>query len=228
MTRHRRPSTSMLLLALSGLLLLPTLSAAQTYDSADSTPAATSLAPGSARPGWTLSAGLGGASLDLDDSVTDRLDPLGFTLTERGSGVDFAVGYSFSDQLSLDLRLSGRSLGTGRDDIDANFAQFMLEVSAPLQPRARVTPYVTGGVGAAALILMGDEIDDRALDAGQLSFGGGLEVRLSARFALDLHYRAGVLSFQNENVDLAQGDETIEIEGQGISHSWGLRTVFSF
>lgn len=188
-----------------------------------------STRPGAARPGWYLGLATGGAALSLDDAVEERFADLDLDLSRTGTGGGIFVGYSFSNRLNLELRVSGREFSTGRDDIDAHYGELVLEVVAPLLPEARVSPYLAGSMGGAGLGFEGRGIEDRTLVAVQAGFGGGVEVHLSRRFALDFQYRVAVQRYEDEVLELEDGsEETLDFDGSGVSQLWGMRVVFSF
>jgi opacity protein-like surface antigen len=208
---------------LTALLLVPGLVHAQdgTTDDANR--------PGAKRPGFYLAADIGGAAYSLDDAIGDRLDEDVIDLSDSGNGFGLALGYSWRNEFALELQAFGAALSTGNTDIDAGLGQFDLAFRAPLLPRSRLAPYLEAHLGGTVLGLEGDGINDRAVFGGTTGVGGGLEVHLGRRWALDFGYRFSLVSFQEETIERADGgDEDFEIDGTGHVHRLVLRTVFSF
>lgn len=181
-----------------------------------------------ARPGFYTALEFGSVAYSLDDKVEDRLGELGLNLSDEGNGGGLAVGYLFDRDFALELGFTGRDLSTGDPAIDAALVQLNVEVIAPLKPGMRVSPYVAGQLGATVIGFQGDRVQDRAFVGASMGLGGGVGVQLSDHFGLDFSYRASVVDFKEESLEVDGGTETIDLEGSGRIHSWGMRVVYSF
>lgn len=163
----------------------------------------------------------GGAALDLDDEVAARFEDLQIDLASTGSRAALALGWSWSDQLTLELGLGGGPLATGDPEIDAALGVLALELIVPLRPNERVAPYLAGHLGGAVLSLDGDA---RRLGGGAMGVGTGVEIRVARHWAFDFGYRFSVVDFERERVD---GRE-LDLDGSGRVQRWGVRTVWRF
>lgn len=219
----KTPKATHLLILLALLTVVPGLALAQDE------PADDENRPGVKRPGFYLAADLGGATWSLSDEVTDRFEQVGIDLADHGNGFGLALGYSWRNEFAMELQAFGAAASTGNADVDAGLGQFDLAFRAPLLTRSRLAPYLEGHLGGTVLGLSGDAIEDRAVFGGSTGVGGGLEVHVGRRWALDFGYRFSLVSFQEESVDVAGGGtETVDIDGTGRVHRLIMRVVFSF
>ncbi|HKK72860.1 MAG TPA: outer membrane beta-barrel protein [Candidatus Krumholzibacteria bacterium] len=209
------------------LILLPAAAAAQTAPVEHAFTEPTER-PGSARPGPYVTLGLGGFGFDLDDEVADRFADLDIDLGETANGGSLAVGWSWSNEFALELRAGGGEVETANPDVESIFGQLALAARAPLAPRARVAPYLEAALGFSVLGFTGDGIEDRALSGGHTGLGGGVEIHLHRRWAVDFGYQFSLIDFEQETLSTTSGDREIELDGSGRAHRFEVRTVFSF
>lgn len=184
--------------------------------------------PGSCRPGFYLGLDVGGAAYRLDDSVEDRFTAQGIELSNNANGIGIAVGYSWRNELALELQLFVAPVSSEGKDVEAGLAQFDLAVRAPLLPRRNVSPYLEGHVGGVALGFSGDAIEDQGVYGGSTGLGTGVEVHFARHWAVDLGYQFTLVDYRRASIDVAGSTSEIDIEGGGQIHRLVLRTVFSF
>ncbi len=196
---------------------------------AQESPASDDDFPGSKRPGFYLSADLGGLVYDLDDAVSDRFTQNGIDLSDHANGFGLALGYSWHNEFALEIELYGAGVSTGTADIDAALVKFDLIFRVPLLKRQRLAPYLEGHLGSTGLGFEGSGVEDRVVYGGHTGAGAGLEIHLARRWALDFGYRFSLVSFQEESIELRNGGtDEIEIDGTGRVHRWVMATTFSF
>lgn len=224
-------ATSLLpmLLAAAAFVFLAQIARAETPTTIGAEPQSpTSARPGSARPGFYMALDLGSASYDLDDLVASSFEDLDLDLSESANGGGLMLGWSWNEELALELQLFGGEVSTNRSDVDAALFEADLALRVPLMPRRRVAPYVEGHLGVAGLAFEGDAIDDRVVFGGTTGLGGGVEFHVSRRWSVDLGYRFSLVDFEREAIDTVDGDREFDIEGTGRVHRMVLRTAFSF
>lgn len=187
-----------------------------------------SARPGSARPGFYMAIDVGGAAYDLDGLVESRFEDLNLELAESANGGSLVLGWSWSEELALELQLFGGEVSSDRSDVEAMLFEADLALRVPLRPRERVSPYVEGHLGVAGLGFSGDAIDDRVVFGSTTGLGGGVEFHVSRRWAFDLGYRFSLIDFEREAIETDTGDREFDIEGTGRVHRFVLRTTFSF
>lgn len=220
--RFPRPELLLPVLLAAAVLLL-CVSAA----SADA-PADDDSRPGSKRPGFYIALDLGAAAFDLDDLVQTRFEDLDLELSESANGGGLALGWSFRDELALELQLFGGEVSSDRSDVEAALFQADLALRLPLRPRERVSPYLEGHLGTSGLVFSGDAIDNRVVFGANTGIGVGTEVHVGRRWAFDLGYRFSIIDFRREAIETRDGDREFDIEGTGLVHRVVIRTVFSF
>lgn len=224
-------ATSLLpmLLVAAAFALLAQIARAETPVELGAEPQSTQSArPGSARAGFYMALDMGSASYDLDDLVTSSFADLDLELAESANGGGLVLGWSWSEELALELHLFGGEVSTDRSDVEAALFEADLALRVPLRPRQRVAPYVEGHLGVAGLSFHGDAIEERAVFGGTTGLGGGVEYHVSRRWSVDLGYRFSLIDFEREAIDTVDGSREFDIEGTGRVHRMVLRTAFSF
>ena len=160
----------------------------------------------------------------------DRYDVFGLpefpsgVVEEPGRGTGLRFGRRFGDRFLL----SAKTIWARHEEQESNETITDVEVlitgTVMFRERNTFQPFLRGGVGG------GGEYLDLATDGGHVfAFGaavlagGGLQVRLSSRFSLEL---AGVATFSNflEINDNSDGDLWPEESWQVRVSNWGWRT----
>lgn len=177
--------------------------------------------------GFFATLGLGGVHLDLHDTARSSLSEAGVTVGTTGLGADILAGYRFGRHISLGLRVTGSELDTGLPGVDGTFGMFTLEVTGYLRPGSEVQPYLVGGTGGAGLGLDGGGFDNVVLDASAMHVGGGVDVNFATHWTLSFDYRASMLDFERNTIELARGPD-VEFDGSALAHLLGFRWSYRF
>jgi len=211
------------------LTLLPLTAAAQDDRPVTMAEVQQMIRPGSARPGFYLGLSSGGTSLELGDTVEQRLRDANLSISESGAGGGIFVGYSWSNDFALEFQINGSNMSVSQDnDFETGLAEVLLAVRAPLMPAARVSPYLEGHAGLGVIAFSGSEIEDRAILGGMTGIGGGAEIHLSRHFALDFGYRFSIVNYEQEVIETENGDDEIDFDGSAQTHRIMFRGVYSF
>ncbi len=122
---------------------------------------------------------------DLPPSAIDR----------KGQGGGFLFGRRCGDRFLLGLQLAVAGHGMAGSDQKAYDVEALLTGTVLFNERGTVEPFVRGGFGAGGVALQHPDDGGATTSIGTAAIaGGGLQVRLSSRFSLELE---GVAVFTN-------------------------------
>lgn len=183
------------------------------------------LAPGDS--GWYVGLGSSAVHLDLDLGDAAGLGDAANRVDAIGQGGHLQVGYRFAEGFGLELKVVGSEHDAGTDAGVATFAQAHLDAVTWLLPGRRVQPWLAGGIGGAGLEFEGGPYDGSQLTGGQVDVGAGLDVRAAKHLDFGLHYRFAIQNYEVETLT-GPAKAPVEIDGSGVSHTWGLQLRWVF
>ncbi len=172
--------------------------------------------------GWFLGLQTVGGERDRWDVFNlDGLPPAAVSERGRGGGLHFGRRFGGRFLLGLQMTVAEHDLAGLPERIYDG--EFLLTGTVLFRERATVQPFVRGGLGGGIVVL------ERPGGAGNIaSFGpaaiagGGLQVRLSSRFSLELEAVANFTNFLE--VQAKGGDGDVEADWRVKTSQVGWRT----
>ena len=154
--------------------------------------------------GFRIGLGILGDWIGAEDPAPDASDDALY-IEDGGGGVSVTLGYDWSRQFGLALRMSGARHDTTLDDISV--AHNSAEIEAHWRPgsHADVRPYLFGGVGGNTLRVDTD-LADADVRGGSAVLGSGVLVRLRGNFWFDLAGRLQFINWDEIEVTLSDGN----------------------
>jgi len=177
--------------------------------------------------GWYIGLGSSAVHLDLDLGDNAGLGDAASRVDAIGQGGHLQVGYRFAEGFGLELKLVGSEHDAGGEAGIATFGQAQLDAVTWLLPGRRVQPWLAGGIGGAGVEFDGGLFDGSQLAGGQVDVGAGLDVRAAKHLDFGLHYRFAIQNYEVERLD-GPAKAEVEIDGSGVSHTWGLQLRWIF
>ncbi len=160
----------------------------------------------------------------------DRYDVFGVpgvppgVVDERGRGAGFLLGYRFGDRFLLELQVTYAAHQIADSEAKMADAEALITGTVLFRQRETLQPFLRGGFGGAGevLTLGPDGGSLNALGAAAIA-GGGLQVRLSSRFSLELEVVATFANFL-EVRDLSTAGIWAGRDWQVRESNWGTRS----
>ncbi len=142
---------------------------------------------------------------------------------EKGWGAGILLGHRFGDRFLLGLQVvyAQHDISGGNDQLVD--AEALITGTVLFRQTSTLQPFLRGGFGASSEIVVYDAVSGKVVSYGTAAIaGGGLQVRLSSRFSLELETVATFANFLEVN-DSSELNPWTEEKWQVRTSNYGLR-----